>query len=128
MLSSLISTRLRQSTCIPWPLLQEHLRQGAAKVKAKRALPNLNWATAYADFCAANKLTKPSPTPEELEAASVKLTKVFAFWESALSTHNKKLKPDKQVLFSDNDLLSFTADEFSTSEGGTPLMCPDLHP
>ena len=35
---------------IPWPLLQEHLRQGAAKVKAKRALPNLNWATAYAGF------------------------------------------------------------------------------
>ena len=75
-------------------------------------------------FCAANKLTKPSPTPEELEAASVKLTKVFAFWESALSTHNKKLKPVKQVLFSDNDLLSFTADEFSTSEGGTPPCVP----
>ena len=60
---------------IPWPLLQEHLRQGAAKVKAKRSLPNLNWATEYGEYCAANKPTKPSPTTEELEAASLKLAK-----------------------------------------------------
>ena len=104
---------------IPWPLLQEHLRQGAAKVKANRPLSALNWATDYDAFCVAYKPPKPSPTPGEQEAASQKLAKVFEFWDSALTTHNKKQRPEKQVHFSDSDLQSFAASEFSISDGGT---------
>ena len=88
---------------IPWPLLKAHLVQGAAKVKAKKPLPILNWETEYTKFCDANKPPSLGPSPGDLEE-SLKLAKALSFWETALGTHNNGLPPGaKKVRFTDND-------------------------
>ena len=104
---------------IPWPLLQDHLVQGAAKGKTKKPLPALDWGTEYTVFCEANKPPSLGPSPDDA-GNSVKLAKALSFWETALGTHNKGLKPSKQVRFTDTDTHSFTGSQFSLSDGGTP--------
>ena len=108
---------------IPWAILSEHFAAGAKLLKAKATLPKLNWAAPYKAFCDAfvtPQVPVPLPLAEDEEAKSVRLAKIFDYWQSALSTHNSDVAPAKQVQFSDKELSSFTGSQFSDSANGTP--------
>ena len=106
---------------IPWSILLVHLSEGAAKLKAKGKLPTLDTEPLYKAFCAAN-VTPQKPLPEDEEAKSLRLAKIFDFWGEAMATHNLKAGPKKQVKFTDNELKNFTGSQFSDSENGTPHL------
>ena len=117
---------------IPWSILNEHLLYGAVKLKAKAKLPLLNWEPAYKAFCDANVKPPAPPPPPSDEAKSLRVAKIFDFWEKALVSHNAAVAPAKQVHFTDSDLQSFTGSQFSTSDSGkfrvskTSSMAGDL--
>ena len=104
---------------IPWPILKDHLEQGAQRIALKSSLAKLSWDAEYKAYCTRVPFNKEEAATEDPEAKSLKLAKAISFWQVGMATHNAK-PHSKKVTFTDTDVAGLSSSQFSFSNGETP--------